>query len=134
MRDVKLRVHRSLTATDMEGIKAFHRERSKMIHGVVDTLGLEVKDWGRTSVGPTPRRTNEYVDILLVIATQAVAGVLAGILVYWLTKGSQHTRVVVDVELVKPSGTTISIRGMPLEQVKRIIWSSGTPAKRQAQR
>ena len=77
MRDVKLRVHRSLTATDMEGIKTFHRERSKMIHGVVDTLGLEVKDWGRTSVGPTPRRTNECVDILLVIATQAVAGVLA---------------------------------------------------------
>jgi len=123
MRLLMLRIHRLFAETDdLTARRRLHAERSRLLHGLVDALGIDVEDWGETD-GQYPR---EYVEIAVTLASAAVGGAVAEVVKYWLT-----SRSVREVELVKPDGSTISVRGMSPEEraaLGRMLWSKARPA------
>jgi hypothetical protein len=116
--EIVLRIHRPWTEQfeDVEGRTRFHHERAKMLHGLVDALGVEVKDWGETDA-PYPR---EVVEVVVAVASAAVAAAVAEVIKAWLERRRAR-----EVELVRPNGTTISVRGMSQEELSQlgaILW------------
>lgn len=124
MVDLTLRVHRQMTenSDDCAGILAFHRERAQVIHGWVDELGLEVKDWGETESD----RPREDVDLTLVFDTLvrlASAGVFTALVD--LIKTSISQRKVSNVCIIRPDGTEFSMRDASVAEILKVAKALG---------
>jgi hypothetical protein len=124
MVDLTLRVHRQMTenSDDRPGILAFHRERAQVIHGWVDELGLEVKDWGETDSDGA----HEDVDFKLVSDTLvglASAGVFTALVD--LIKTSIRQRKVHNVWIIRPDGTKFSMRDASVEEILKVARALG---------
>jgi hypothetical protein len=122
--EVVLRVHRPWTRDfeDVEGRTQLHRDRSKLLHGMVDALALEVRSWGETDES-YPR---EWVEIAIAVTSATVAAAVGEVVKAWLDRGKA-----LDVEIARPDGTTFSVRGMTQDeraQLGRLLWQK--PRKR----
>jgi hypothetical protein len=95
MADVTLRFARVPTKIypDKKEEKQLHTQRAKLIHGLVDILDLEVKDWGNTDSA----KPHEDVQLIMDIAAIVVPAV-ASIIVAWI-----NNRKTIKFVGVKPS-------------------------------
>lgn len=85
-------------------------ERAKLLHGLVDALGLEVKDWGETDL-VYPR---EVVEVVIALAPIVVPALVA-VINTWI-KASKIKQVTV----MKLDGSEISISGVSLKHLTKI--------------
>lgn len=113
MIELTLRVHRGWTERfeDVDQRRALHLERSKLVHGLVDTLGLEVKDWGETDAA-YPR---EIVEIVIALGGAGVFTAIVSIFKVWLERDKIR-----DVELELPDGTRLRMRGAKATDVQHV--------------
>jgi len=95
---------------DEAGRRNLHMERAKLLHGLVDTLGLEVKDWGETD-SAHPR---EVVEVVIALAPIVVPALVA-VINTWI----KEVRIK-QVTVKKPDGTEIDIRGITPRQLTKI--------------
>jgi hypothetical protein len=82
-----------------------------LLHGLVDALGLEVKDWGETD-SAYPREVVEVVIALAPIIVPALVSVINT----WI-KESRIKQVTVK----KPDGSEIDIRGVSPRQLTKMV-------------
>lgn len=110
--DVTLVVYRQWTERfeDEAGRLALHHERAKMLHGLVDALGLEVTDWGETD-SHYPR---EFVELIVALAPIFVPPLVA-ILTVWMKE-----RKFKQITIKRPDGTKIDVRGYSPSQLKAV--------------
>jgi len=110
---VTLLVHRKWTETEDETAAqiAFHKYRARLIHGMVDALDIEVKQWERLD----DTRHHEVVEIIIVLGPPLIAAAVA-IWKHWL-----DSKKVQEIEVVKPDTTKVSIKGVTPEQAEAII-------------
>ena len=87
---------------------ALHRQRATLLHGLVDALGLEVKDWGLTDADQ-PR---EVVEIILILGPVIVPAV-ASVINTWITQ-----QKIKKIEIKKPDGTIILLEGVLRSDLK----------------
>jgi hypothetical protein len=87
---------------------ALHRQRATLLHGLVNALGLEVKDWGLTD-GEQPK---EVVEIILILGPVIVPAV-ASIINTWITQ-----QKIKKIEIKKPDGTVILLEGVLRSDLK----------------
>lgn len=123
MRNLVLRLHRPMTETsgDVKGRLALHRERSKMLHGLAEALGFEVVDWGLTD----DKYPREWVEIIVAISSAAMSAAVGEVVKVWMA-----SRKMRDVEIVRQNGTTVSVRGMSQDELKKLggmLWARSTP-------
>lgn len=113
MATVSLRVYRKWTERfeDEEGRTQLHRLRARLLHGLVDALGLEVKDWGETD-SDYPREVVEVVVVLAPIVIPALASVINT----WIKESK-----IKKVAIKKQDGTEIEISGVSPRHLKAII-------------
>ena len=112
MTEITLLVYRPWTERyeDEAGRLALHRQRASLLHGLVDVLQLEVKDWGETDA-TYPR---EVVTIILGLAPIVVPAV-ASIINTWI-----KTQKVKRIEIKKSDGTVILLEGVLRGDLKTI--------------
>jgi hypothetical protein len=113
---VRLGIHRKWTeaADDAAAQMAFHKYRAKLIHGMVDALDIEVRDWERLD----DTRHHEFVEILVVIGPPLITAAVA-IWKHWIDSGK-----VQSIEVVKADGTKVNIKGATSDQVVAAIKAS----------
>jgi hypothetical protein len=109
---------------DVAGRTRFHGERARLLHGLAEALDIEVKDWGETD-GEYPR---EVVEIVIAIASAAVSAAVAEVVKAWFERGKVR-----DVEIVRPNGTTISVRGLSTQEMAglgALLWKKPSRSKK----
>jgi hypothetical protein len=118
MAELTLRVHRAWTERfeDVDQRRALHLDRSKRVHGLVDTLGLEVKDWGETDAA-YPR---EIVEIIVALGGAGVFTAMVSVFKAWLERDKMR-----DVELVLPDGTCLRVRSAKATDIQRVAQALG---------
>jgi hypothetical protein len=120
MTDVTLRIHRTQTEgyspADEPERMALHLQRAKLVHGLVDTLQLEVKNWGKTDDA-----THAYEDVTIMVdlATFVIPALVA-IFKIW-----RRSKVISKVEVKKQDGTMVNILGASSQDVKAILETIG---------
>jgi hypothetical protein len=120
MDTLTMRVYRPWTDRfeDVHGRLELHQARSRMLHGMVDALDLTVEDWGQTDT-EYPR---EVVEIVIALGSAALSAAIGEIVRHWLERGK-----VKEVEIVRPDGTTIAVRGLTkaeLKQLGKMMWAN----------
>jgi len=106
MVDVKLTIRRTETksfANTPENLAertALHVERAKLVHGLVDTLELEVNDWGLTD-DPYP---HEVVEIIVALGSAGVFTAAVSVMKAWLDSDKLE-----DVAITLSDGTKLSV-------------------------
>jgi len=112
MTEITFVVHRPWTERYEDEVArlALHRQRATLLHGLVDALGLEVKDWGLTDAD----QSREWVEITLVLGPVIVPAV-ASIINTWLTQKKMK-----KVEIKRFNGTTILLEGVLRSDLKVI--------------
>jgi hypothetical protein len=111
--DITFRVYRVWTERfeDETGRRRLHGERAKLLHGLVDTLGLKVKDWGDTdSVYP-----REVVEVVLALAPVVIPAI-ATVINTWIKESR-----IKQVTIKKSDGSEIDISGASPKQLKAIV-------------
>lgn len=113
MPDVTLRVYRMWTVRfeDEPARKVLHAQRAKLLHGLVDALGLEVSDWGDTD-SDYPR---EVVEVVLALSPAVIAA-LASVINTWIRESKLKS-----VTIKRKDGTEIEIAGASPKDLKDII-------------
>jgi len=73
MVNVNVSVQRNMveTSAERESQKNFHLERAKLIHSLVDTLDLKVKDWGITDANI--EQLHEWDDLIIAFGSAGAA-------------------------------------------------------------
>lgn len=117
-RDIKLRIERNWAQRfeDEKSRKALHAQRARLIHGLVDALDLEVKDWGETDAA-YPR---EVVEIIVALGSAGVSTAVVSVVRAWLDRDK-----IKDVRIVMPDGTNVSLRGASARDVEAITGHLG---------
>jgi hypothetical protein len=112
MTEITLRVHRPWTERyeDEAGRLALHQQRASLLHGLVDALQIEVKDWGETDAA-YPR---EDVTLIMDIASIIVPA-LVSIINTWMT--SQKVK---KIEIKQSDGTFVLLEGVSRSDLKTI--------------
>jgi hypothetical protein len=118
MADVVLKFYRMQTERfeDEAGRKALHLQRAKLLHGLVDTVGLDVKDWGETDL-EYPR---EVVEVMLALAPIVVPAV-ASVINTWLKQ-----RNLLAFSVKQKDGTEIRISRASLRDVQALLKASAS--------
>lgn len=113
MAELTLWVHRAWTERfeDVDQRRALHLERSKLMHGLVDTLGIEVKDWGETDAA-YPR---EIVAIIVALGGAGVFTAMVSAFKGWLERDKIR-----DVEIELSDGSRLRMRGATATDVRRV--------------
>jgi hypothetical protein len=119
MTELKLIVHRNRTddPNDEAGIQQFHEERARLIHGLIDTLDLDVK--GGVYDVAEGGRPREIAEIIIALGTAGVFAAMVQAFKVWIDR-----KKIVDVEIVGPSGS-IKMSGAITEDVVRIAQAVG---------
>ena len=114
MADLTVRVHRTWTEhfEDTEGRKARHIQRAQLLHGLVAALDLEVKEWGETDA-LYPR---EIVEIVIALGSAGVFTAMVAVFQSWLARDK-----IKEIEIVKPDGTLVSVRGATARDLEAIL-------------
>jgi hypothetical protein len=101
-KDVILTIERNMAeiGTDKERMTQYHQERARLLHGLADTLSLDVKDWGLTDT--TGERIPETSELQLVLADAAVIQAAAAVIGVWL-----QFRQLRSVEVKRNDRTTV---------------------------
>ncbi len=102
--------------------RLFHIERAKLVHGLVDTLGLEVKNWGHTDdVYP-----HEVVEVIIALGSAGAFTAIASIFRAWL-----DSKMIKDVDIAFPDGTKVKVGSTNQRDLKVIAREFGlaTPSK-----
>ncbi len=84
-----------------------HKRRASLLHGFVDDLSLEVKDWGGTDA----EHPSEIVELLLEIAPSALAAA-STIIAAWITKPkpkASENEGLLGVKFKSPDGAELTI-------------------------
>ncbi len=112
MTEITLVVYRPWTERyeDEAGRLALHRQRSSLLHGLVDALQLEVKDWGETDA-TYPREVVEIILGLVPVVVPAVASIINT----WI-----KARKVKKIEIKKVDGTLVLLEGVLRSDLKTI--------------
>ena len=100
--------------TSGEAAVQAHRERAALLHGMKETLGIEVINWGATD----DEHPSEIVE-LIVILTPVVVPALATLLKLWL-----DSRRIEKMIIVRPDSTRIEVSGGTLEQIASVLQSA----------
>jgi hypothetical protein len=100
---------------DTEAQVALHKERAKMIHGMADALGIEVRDW--KSVDGPP---HEWVEIVVILTPVLLPAALA-VWKYWVADG----KVISDATFIKETKdgtkTTINVKDASEDSVLKFL-------------
>jgi hypothetical protein len=121
MSKIKLVVERQMTerSDDSEGIRAFHAERAKLIHGLVDSLDLDVRSWGDTD----SERPREVVEVIVALGTAGVFTAMVSAFRVWVSR-----RKIRDVVIEGPKGS-IRMRDATASDVSEIARAVGLKLK-----
>jgi len=127
MADVTLRVHRKQAERfeDEEGRRSFHTQRARLIHGLVDTLDLEVKDWGETDA----TYPHEWVDIIVALGSAGVFMAMVNAFKVWTERDK-----IDNVEIITPDGPTLRIRNATSRDIRAVLQRLGLQAPRKARK
>lgn len=97
----------------------YHRDRAGLIHGLADSLSLQVLDWGTTDHENPP---NEIVEIVVPI-TVALISAGASIIAAWMGRpreGDEDQAKVLGVALRRPDGTQIQFDYRTAKDLKMV--------------
>jgi hypothetical protein len=89
--------------------------RSKMIHGLIDSLDLEVRSWGRTDDDANPPET---VEIIIAVGAAGVFRAMVAAFQIW-TRRDKIDRV----DITTPGGTKFSVVGGSAQDIETIVGS-----------
>jgi hypothetical protein len=119
--NIKVSIQRNMTetSTERESQKNFHLERAKLIHSLVDTLDLKVKDWGITDANID--QSHEWDDMIIAFGSAGIFSAAVTAFQIWLNR-----KKISDVRIaIKKAGkeTEISLRHATEKDIKSIIRS-----------
>jgi hypothetical protein len=115
-----LRIYREWTPTfadtpeDKQARLTSHKERAKLIHGLVNTLGLDVQSWGETD-NDYPR---EHVDVSVVIDAAAVLMAMVQVFKIWVKARDPYIKY---VEITTPDGQVLRLSHITPRELKGLI-------------
>jgi hypothetical protein len=110
---VTLEVRRKWTEKEKDEAAqfAYHKYRAKLIHGMVDALDIEVRDW--QNVDDT--RTRELIEIVVVLGPPLIAAAVE-IWKFWLQRDMMK-----EVKLKLDEKTELSIGEASAENILNMI-------------
>lgn len=106
------RVGAEAGTTGAAAVKA-HQERAVLLHGMKESLGIEVTNWGDTDA----KHPSEIVEVIIAL-TPVVVPALAILIKLWL-----ESRRLEKVRIVLPNGTRVEVGSGTPEQIASILQS-----------
>jgi hypothetical protein len=112
MRDITLFVHRQQTARfeDEAGRLQYHLERAKLLHGLAQTLDLDVKDWGKTD----DQYPKEFVEIVIALSPIVIPALVSIFKAWWEHRG-------INVTVKGPDGSEISLSKVSARDARSLL-------------
>jgi hypothetical protein len=113
---------------DTEAQLALHKERAKMVHGMADALGIEVRDPPSSSIGshPVDGPPHEWVEAI-VILTPVLLSVALAVWKYWVADGKVIGEAKITKEGKDGTKTTIDLKDASEDSVLKFL-KAASPA------
>jgi hypothetical protein len=109
MVDVTVRVHRNMAerSDDVQTQEEYHRQRSHLLHALVDALDIQVKNWDITDADI--QHSHEWDNVIMAFGSAAAFTAAVTAFQVWLER-----RKVDNVEIIWEKGNkkkTLRVRG-----------------------
>ena len=118
MVDVRIKVARRYfdLPPDQSTSRDLHRDRARLVHGLIAALDIDVKDWGLTD-DPVPR---EIVELIVALGSAGVFSAMVAAFKIWIERDK-----IEDVEIESPTGLRLRIAGATAREIRSLVVELG---------
>jgi len=116
MPDVTFAIERDRSLEADRNSLPLHRLRAKRLHALVDTLGLEVRDWG----GTDDATGSEIVEIIVALGSAGAFTAMVAAFKVWAERDK-----IKRARIKLPNGTFLELLGASARDIEKVIQSLG---------